>query len=446
MSAKHKQSEDKDIFDKNNVRHALDYIEHKWRELRRFEPEDKGTLIGLPYPYVVPSARASSGFTFDEMYYWDSYIIAQGLLRGRHKKLASGMLENLLYMGRKFDIIPNGSRLYYTSRSQPPILTSYILDIYKYKKDLVWLQQSMATAEYEYNTVWMADKQPNWRNVFHGLSRYYDINVIDGLAEAESGWDTTTRFDDRCLSYIPIDLNTLLYKYEKDFAEAATIFGDTASSDRWNHKADERAANINNFMWDEEKGFYFDYNFHTEHIGDVWSLAGFYPLWAGMATEEQAKKLVANLKKFIHPGGLATTVEPSHKHTKNEIGHQWAYPNGWAPLHWIVVRGLERYGYNELAAEIAHKWLATNMKYFQEHGVFREAYNVINSDKTPQPGLYPPQLGFGWTNGVFVDFAVSYLDEGVNWQHDNNNPRLKNKLLTKLKEVKTVIKSLQPKI
>ncbi len=446
MSDKHKQPVSTEVFDKANVRSALDYIEHKWRELRRFEPENKGTLIGLPYPYIVPSARASSGFTFDEMYYWDSYLIAQGLLRGKHKKLASGMLENLMYMGRKFDIIPNGSRLYYTSRSQPPILTSYIMDIYEYKKDLVWLQQSIATAEYEYNTVWMADKQPNWRNVFHGLSRYYDINVIDGLAEAEAGWDTTTRFSDACLSYIPIDLNSLLYKYESDFARASSLLGDMSSSERWERKATERKETVNNYLWNEEKGFYFDYNFHKEKQGEIWSLAGFYPLWTGMASEEQAARLVHNLDKFMQVGGLSTTTKPTEIPVEGTPNHQWSYPNGWAPLHWLVVRGLERYGYHEQAGEIARKWLETNMAYFLEHGVFREAYNVTNIDRTPEPGLYPPQLGFGWTNGVFVDLAVSYLEEASHWQQDRNNPNFKNKLINKLKEVKTVIRNLQPRI
>ena len=446
MSHKHKQSAETNVFSKANIDSSLEYIERQWRELRRFEPEDKGTLIGLPYPYIVPSSRASSGFTFDEMYYWDSYIIAQGLLRGKHKKLATGMLENLMYMGRKFDIIPNGSRLYYTSRSQPPILTSYILDIYKYKNDLVWLQQSMATAEYEYNTVWMADKQPNWRNVFHGLSRYYDINVIDGLAEAEAGWDTTIRFSDHCLSYIPIDLNSLLYKYEKDFAHAANLFGDTAKAENWERKAEERAASVNNFLWNEEKGFYFDYNFHTSEQGSVWSLAGYYPLWSGMASSEQAARMVDNLDKFMHAGGLSTTPSGPRKLDTNGKAHQWAYPNGWAPLHWLIIRGLERYGYNEQAAEIAQLWLATNLHYFLEHGVFREAYNVVDMEKTPEAGLYPPQLGFGWTNGVFVDLAADYLDEASHWLDRTNNPTLKNRLITTLKDVKTVIKKLQPKI
>ncbi len=431
-----------EVFHKDNVTSALDYIEHKWDELRRFQPTDKGTLVGLPQPYIVPSSRANSGFTFDEMYYWDSYFVARGLLATNHKKLAGGMLENLLFMGRKFDIIPNGSRLYYTSRSQPPMLTSYIFDIYERNQDMVWLQRSMAAAEHEYHTVWTADRQPNWRNVFHGLSRYYDINVIDGLAEAECGWDNTVRFSGQCLSYVPIDLNSLLFKYEQDFSRSARLLGDMAAVEHWEQKANERRQTVDAFLWNEQKGFYFDYNFHAEEQGKVWSLAGFYPLWSGMASKEQAARLVKNLSKFRQSGGLSTSLKASASKGIGGQTHQWNYPNGWAPLHWLVVRGLERYGYHDEARDIARTWLATNLGYFLQHGVFREAYNVVDLDGTPEPGLYPPQLGYGWTNGVFVDLANTYLHEADSWLRDKNNPTFNEKVTRKLKDT---LQKLQPK-
>ncbi len=440
--SKKTNSPQSDVFHKDNVTSALDYIEHKWDELRRFEPADKGTLVGLPHPYIVPSSRANTGFTFDEMYYWDSYLIARGLLVSNHRKLAAGMLENLLYMGRKFDIIPNGSRLYYTSRSQPPMLTSYIFDIYEHSQDKIWLQRSIAAAEHEYHTVWTADRQPNWRNVFHGLSRYYDINVIDGLAEAECGWDNTTRFGGRCLSYVPIDLNSLLFKYEQDFSRAARLLGDMAAVERWEQRADERRQTINAYLWNEQKGFYFDYNFTREEQGKTWSLAGYYPLWAGLASKEQAARVIANLAKFRQPGGLVTSLKPSSPRENGGHSHQWSYPNGWAPLHWVVIGGLERYGYHDLARAVALTWLATNINYFLRHGVFREAYNVVSTDDPPEPGLYPPQLGFGWTNGVFVDLAAAYLHEADAWLRDKNNLTLNQKVLYKFKDT---IKKLQPK-
>lgn len=423
--------------DPDTLRSALDYIHDKWRSLERYEPDSKGTLIGLPYPYIVPSVRTGSGFTFDEMYYWDSFFMAQALLKTGQLDMAQGMLENLLHMAKSFDIIPNGNRYYFTGRSQPPFLTTYILDVFNQTGDLSWLQESMVIAEYEYSKVWMGCEQPNWRNVFHGLSRYYDINVVDALAEAESGWDMTTRFDGHCLSYIPIDLNSLLYKYESDFAYAAELSGDRAAANSWKHKAKERRDTINKYLWNDNKKFFFDYDYTTGKHSEVWSLASFYPLWAGLASESQAKHLVHHLDKFICEGGLSTTVlghDPEDP--ENKFHRQWNYPNGWAPLQWMVVKGLEKYGYKQEAREIAHRWLKTNTTYFKHHGIFREAYNVVRPGEPPKAGLYPPQIGFGWSNAVFSDFAITYTDTGLFWNEDiSKNPRRTKRLVKKVKRL-----------
>ena len=344
------------------------------------------------------------------MYYWDSYFIAAGLLATGHDEMAAGMLENLIFLARRYHIIPNASRTYFTGRSQPPLLTSFIFDIYEAEdKDHAWLQERINVAEKEYHTVWMGEAHPNWRNVFEGLSRYYDINLIDHLAEAESGWDMTTRFQGNCLSYIPIDLNCLLYKYEVDFARGAEILGDEDKAALWREHAKKRAEKVTEFLWDDENGFFFDMDYLTLKKSPVWSLASYYALWSGLATPEQARRLVENLEKFTHQGGLSTTMESDEWH--GEISTQWAYPNGWAPLHWITINGLRTYGYNKEAEIITRAWLGNNLDHFLKNGVFREAYNVVSPELPPKPGLYPPQLGFGWTNGVFIDLAKKVLSE-----------------------------------
>ncbi len=396
-------------FDQDDIAAAFAYIETQWPVLTREQRNDDGTLIGLPFPYVVPSVEAQGGFVFDEMYYWDSYFIAQGLLRTGHQELAEGMLENLLFMARKFHIIPNASRFYHTKCSQPPLLTSYIFDVYKTgDKSLNWLRERMAVAEKEYQTVWMGTAHPNNRLVHNGLSRYYEINMLDDLAETESGWDHTTRFYGECLSFIPVDLNSLLYKYERDLAECYRLLEDADTAEVWSSKAQVRASAMTETLWDEEAGFFFDYNYKDDQQSQIWSLANVYALWSGVATIDQAERIAHNIQKFIYDGGLATTL-PTGENGARDIAHQWSYPNGWAPLHWLAVNGLQRYGYGDLAHTISRLWLGNNMQYFQRHGVFREAYNVVDTNAEPIAGVYPPQIGFGWTNGVFVDLAKTQL-------------------------------------
>jgi alpha,alpha-trehalase len=394
-------------FTPERLKPALSYIEGFWKKLEKFNPHDDGTLVGLPRPYFVPSVNAGAGHQFEEMYYWDSYFTAQGFLGTHREHLIEGLVEDLLTMQRRFGIIPNSGRTYHTAHSQPPFLTSFIMMVYEIEKDRRWLDQAMSVAKDEYRAVWMGSSHPNWRQVFNGLSRQYDINVLDDLAEIESGWDMTTRFERKALSYLPVDLNALLYKYERDFEAAANILGEREEAAEWAKRSLARKAQMRKYMWDEEKGFYFDYNFMTGKRGPVWSLAGFYPMWAGLDDTESAKRVMDNLERFEYDGGLVTTAKKPM--IQMPLPPQWAYPNGWAPLHLIAVEAMERYGYHVAAERIARKWINANLVRFEESGEFFEKYNVVDVDEEPADGVYPLHVGFGWTNAVFARFCHKYL-------------------------------------
>jgi alpha,alpha-trehalase len=395
-----------------DVRAARDYIKGYWSKVERYHPKDDESLLGLPKPYLVPSYREKTGFDYNELYYWDSFFMVQGMLDNEHKELVTGILEDLMALFERFKVIPNASRTYLTGRSQPPFLTTFIFDVYQaYDPGKDWLRQAIEVAKAEYNTVWMGVKKPNERQVHKGLSRYYDINYLHDLAEAESGWDMTPRFDRRALNYLPVDLNALLYKYETDFARAARIFEDKREAARWEDAAKVRKEAMDKLMWDRIRGLYYDYNFIKEKRAGVSSLATFFPMWAGMVDEKQAASLVKALRRFENKGGLATTdALPLGQFMLGSMPTQWAYPNGWAPLHFIVVKALERYGYHKDARRIAMKWMKTNLLWFNKDKVFLEKYNVVSPDKPPLKGVYPSQTGFGWTNAVFERFCQDYID------------------------------------
>jgi alpha,alpha-trehalase len=397
-----------------DVQPALDYIHSYWHKLERYHPKDDESLVGLPKPFLVPSYEEGHEFDYNELYYWDSYFMVQGMLDPEHKDLVMGVLEDLVYLFNRFKIIPNASRLYLTSRSQPPFLSSFIWDVYEaYDLDKKWLGKMMKVAEAEYHTVWMGTRKPNARQAYKGLSRYYDFNYLHDIAEAESGWDMTPRFGRKALHFVPIDLNALLYKYETDFARYYELIGKKKEAAKWHDAAKYRKRVIDGLMWSKLKGLYYDYNFKKEKRGTVSSVATYFPMWAGLASKKQADQLVKGLKRFENKGGLATTdVAQLAKRVPGipTVPTQWAYPNGWAPLHLIVVQGLERYGYHEDAKRIALKWVKTNLDWYNEHGIFLEKYNVVSPDKPPIKGLYPSQTGFGWTNAVFERFCKDYID------------------------------------
>lgn len=395
-----------------DVAGARAYISGYWAKLIRFHPKDDESLIGLPKPYLVSAYAEGHEFDFDELYYWDSYFMAQGLLDTAHRELVMGILEDLLELLKRFGIIPNASRTYLTGRSQAPFLTSFIWDVYDtYHPGEAWLKRTIELAKQEYAIVWMGTSKPNARQVYRGLSRYYDVNYVQDLAEAESGWDMTPRFARQAMDFLPVDLNALLYKYEMDFARAARTLGSKREAAQWTTAARHRQKTMNELMWDEGRGLYYDYNYLKKRHSGVSSLAAYYPLWAGMVDQARAKQMVRSLKRFENKGGLATTdALPLGQYVAGSTPTQWAYPNGWAPLHFLVVEGLQRYGFAVDAQRIAIKWLKTNLTWFDEHGVFLEKYNVVTPNKPPVKGLYPSQTGFGWTNAVFERFCREFID------------------------------------
>lgn len=397
-----------------DVQAAREYIREFWSHLERFHPKDDESLLGLPKPYLIPSYDEHASFDYDELYYWDSFFMVQGMLGARENpQLVQGIAENLMSLFTRFKIIPNGSRTFLMGRSQPPFLSTFILDVYNtYGLDKKWLNDAMTIAKQEYETVWHGTKKPNERLVYKGLSRYYDINYLHDLAEAESGWDMTPRFNRRALNYLPVDLNALLYKYEMDFARVARLSDDKREAAKWEQAALRRKETMDQLMWDRTRGLYYDYNYVKEKRGSVSSLAAYFPMWAGMVSEKQAAAMVKALRRFENKGGLATTdTLPLNQYVPGSMPVQWAYPNGWAPLHFIVVEALLKYGYHEDARRIAMKWLRTNLDWFNANGVFLEKYNVINPDKPPQKGVYPSQTGFGWTNAVFERFCQQFVDK-----------------------------------
>ncbi|MEP7199413.1 MAG: trehalase family glycosidase [Chloroflexota bacterium] len=380
---------------------TLTYIADYWPHIIRCQPCDDGTRIGLPRPYLVPS----DGAMFQEMYYWDSYFMALGVVGTAHESLVGDMAENMAYLFERFGVIPNASRYYFLSRSQPPFLTQLTELAYTLKQRRgdpdaqLFLRRMTTVAALEHETVWRGAQQPHYRLAHRGLSRYFDVNYLDSLASCESGWDHSTRCADRWLDHLPVDLNSILYARERDMAQAYETLGDTDNAAAWRARAATRAATMRRLLWDGDAGFFFDYDYVSRRRNSHPSLAGFYPLWAGWATPAQAARVVRDwLPRFEKRGGLVTSL-------KAKVGRQWAWPNGWAPLQWIVVGGLQHYGYRADARRIMEKWCAHCAAVFAQTGALWEKYNVVKPGARPEAGLYGSIKGFGWSNGVFVDFV-----------------------------------------
>ncbi len=217
----------------------------------------------------------------------------------------------------------------------------------------------------------------------------------------ESGFDVSFRFGPfsaHTHDYAPIGLNSLLYKYAKDLEEMATILGHKEDASKWAKLAEERKQNIQKYLWNAKAGMFFDYDFKTGKQSDYKYITTFYPLWAGVATPAQAKALAGHLGDFEHPGGLAMST--------TESGGQWDLPYEWAPTQYVAVEGLRRYGLKDDADRISEKFVSTVLENFQRDGTIREKYNSLtrSSESHVTAGYNINVVGFGWTNGVFLEF------------------------------------------
>jgi alpha,alpha-trehalase len=375
---------------------SLEYIEKYWKKITFHLPEDKQLHLGLPNKFVAPNDAI---FKKDQ-FYWDSYFIILGLVKSNKAFLAQGMVDNFIYLFKRFGIMPMRNRYYNLGTSQIPFLTSMALEIYEHTKDLLWLKKVANIAEMELRNYWMNDKLTEKHIVYKGLSRYCDHYITHLGAEHESGWDMTSRFSDRCLDYLPIDLNTCLYKYEMDLSEIFSLLKNHDKHKYYSEQALSRKNTVMELMWNSEMNFFYDFNKLLEVQSAFLSVAGFYPLWANMATKKQAEQIVQyTLPLLENNGGISNT----QSNNLSKYIKQHDYPNGWPHQQWIVIRGLLNYGYKNEAERIAKKWLDMNHDLFLSTGKFWEKHNVVTKDVGVfNPDRYPTQSGFGWTNAVFV--------------------------------------------
>jgi alpha,alpha-trehalase len=407
------------------------HITDLWANLTREPTQAQGTLIELPHPYVVPGGR------FEEVYYWDSYFTMLGLQVSRQVNLIENIIDNFAHLINQFGFIPNGNRIYYLGRSQPPFF-SLMIDILRQEKGDEILLKYLPVLEKEYQ-FWMEGKEKLSvrksaikRVVLVGtdcvLNRYWDEhdtprpesyredielkesleNPPEGIfrhirAGAESGWDFSSRwFKDgqnmntiQTTDILPVDLNCLLLNLERILSEAYSLAKNKEKAKQYSILSKRREKAIESFFYLHYKGFYFDYDFVERKQTNCYSLAVVFPLFFKLADPYQAMRIAAILKeKFLKEGGFITTT--------HQTGQQWDAPNGWAPLQYMTYKALMNYGFEELANEGKSRWLRANENVYRKTGKMTEKYNVETTNTNAGGGEYPNQDGFGWTNGVYL--------------------------------------------
>jgi len=419
---------------------------------------ENGIISGLPF--VVPGGR------FNEMYGWDSYFENIGLLLDNKMDLAKSMVENFSYQITHYGKILNANRSYYLTRTQPPFFSSMIREVFETmpKPEINWLKMNLDIAIKEYETVWM---EYGKRLTENGLNRYFAQGIglppetesghyddkLKPFAEAvnlsiaayekgyydrkidnpeldayfvhdrsvrENGHDTSYRLEGICASLNVVELNAMLFKYETDFAElTANWFSDSYPYNNkiytkkyWIEKAESRKKAINQYLWNESESCFYDYNIESKKQNIFLSATCFFPLWAKLASQEQADKMIEkHFKKLIFQGGIAgCSPEALATIQANQMQRQWDFPNGWPPHQIIIWQGLINYGYDEKAQELIYRWLWMITKNACDYnGTVPEKYDVVSAShkvfaEYGNQGTdfqYITREGFGWMNASF---------------------------------------------
>jgi alpha,alpha-trehalase len=412
------------------------HIDALWSPLSRMTPNAPpgSSLLPLPKPYVVPGGR------FREIYYWDSYFTMLGLVESGRSDLVSDMVEDFAHLIDHYGHVPNGTRTYYLSRSQPPFFFAMVGLLAADPAEAFARYLPQLRREYEF---WMEGAAALAAGAAHRrvvampdgaiLNRYWDDRDTprdeayredvelarasgrlpaqvfrDIRAAAESGWDFSSRWfaDARSMATIvtteivPVDLNSLMFGLENAILAGCEREGDDARAAEFRQRATARRAAIERYLWDGAGGVFLDYRWTERARIPRLSAATLYPLFCGCASAEQAGGVAAAVRStLLEAGGLVTTPLAT--------GQQWDAPNGWAPLQWIAVSGFNRYGERKLAESIGRHWLRNVGRVYRESGKLVEKYDV-RTERGGGGGEYPLQDGFGWTNGVTARLMALY--------------------------------------
>ncbi len=394
----------------------LKHIEENLKKTIRFNQEDEGELIGMPYPYTAPCAEDM----FISMYYWDTYFTNLGLIKSGMAQQAKYNADNICYLIEKYGFMLNGNMTRYLNRSQPPFLCFMVKDVFEYFGDKAWLKNAYETLCKEYD-FWQTNRRSENGLNFYGNYKVFDKTLTnqyynafrnrsggyttDDIAErekiahtfmafCESGWDCCSRFDFDGEFYNPVCLNSLLYGFESIMMEFSKVLSLNEES-IWKERADFRKEQMKKYLWNDKEQLFLDWNFKDNCHGKVKSVASLYPMFVNLSDEVIGEKQLLEDLTLEH--GIACSVKDNYR-----FPLQWDYPNVWAPLQFVSYKACLNYGLKDKAFDIAKRYIDLLEASFEETGNLWEKYDG-NTGKVANQDYNAPTM-MGWTAGVYLRF------------------------------------------
>uniref|UniRef100_A0AB38ZEW6 Trehalase n=1 Tax=Oncocephalus sp. TaxID=2944721 RepID=A0AB38ZEW6_9HEMI len=463
----HKQPKFLQKINDRTLRQWANDLHGLWKKLgRKMKPDVANnshlySIIPVENPVIVPGGR------FREFYYWDSYWIVRGLLLSEMFDTVKGMLTNFVSIVSRYGFIPNGGRVYYLMRSQPPLLIPMVDSYLEFTHDFEFLEKNIKLLEKEF-LFWMRNRTVDItkNDKVYKLCRYQDSSsgprpesyredVLtaqyvreqdkDGFysqlkTAAESGWDFSTRWfisdsgnnhgnltNIQVKSIVPVDLNAIIYWNANLLSKFYKLLNKTKEAESYAKISNEWMEAVNEVLWHPVAGAWLDYDLINNKKRDYFYPSNLAPLWTNCYPKDKRQYYVESTLKYLEKsqvlvnlGGIPSSLEHS--------GEQWDYPNAWPPLQHIVIMGLANTNNSaaeQLAFELAERWVHSNHKAYEETHAMFEKYDATVVGGHGGGGEYEVQLGFGWSNGVIMDLLYKYGDRIVSKNYLEEMPTVK---------------------
>lgn len=365
--------------------------------------DSSGSLLFLPFGYDTPGGTYAS---FGNMYDWDTYFINRGLLAQGQLAIAANHIRNYLFMVERYGFMPNGNATFFLTRSQTPVFPDSVWRYYQASgdKDLAYLAYPLLKREYQ--DYWNA---PPHRTTT-GLSTNWDSGdkslSPQMAAEAETGLDWTPIFNAQVTHCTPLITNCALVRYAQVLAALGDVVGQPAEAAQFRREAATRSGLIRNYCWNESQGLFVEYDYVAQQQLPYFSNCAYWPMWAGVATKQQAGRLVAHWNDILQPWGLPFTDKaypdpyPSSQLSAQDL--QWMYPAGWPNMQLIAVEALDAYGYHQQAEDLASRFLSLILTQYSNTGKLWEKYNVVDGSLNLPNARYGIEPLQGWTAATAV--------------------------------------------
>ena len=306
------------------------------------------------------------------MWLWDSVFHAIG-----HRHLDTELAENLILA--LFDVqqedgfIPHMAKPEeISSVTQPPVIAWGAWLVYKKSGNKEFLKNVLKN-----NKDFLLWCQSNRRKTEKELYSWHTNPELNNRCD-ESGMDNSPRFDTNSDLYA-IDFSCYMANETHFMQKIADELGDKDTAEffcQWHEKI---KSEINNTLWCEEDGFYYDYDIKNNCFNKVQSVASFLPIFAGVCDKTQCEKLVSHLE---NPDEFGTEFPiPSISKKDESFGSDmWRGPV-WINYNYMISKGLTEYGFGDSSEKIKEKTLDVINEWYSRTGTVYEFYDSEN--RTP---------------------------------------------------------------